>query len=271
MSVIDRFLGSPRLREAFYRGSSVPVYGVVQRIVARRFVPLGSKRHVIVPKGRNAGLSMLIDPRSEGGYLRGDHEPWLQDLLAEWLHDGGSFLDVGSHCGFFTMVASRVVGPAGAVWAMEPDPVTFERLNGHVAANGLTNVSTVNAAAWSHSGKVPFASSVATDAGVQGSVVPAHTSASATVQARTIDEIVREASVDVVKIDVEGAEMSALVGAGRLLARRGSRWVVEVHSEELRASVSERFVESGYVIRTTSPRYGDYGQDYVIAEPAAAL
>lgn len=78
-----------------------------------------------VPHGLNRGLEMLVDPRAELGYLRGDHEPWIQDLLADWLPPGAVFLDVGSHVGFFTMAASRLLGCDRTVIAVEPDSETF--------------------------------------------------------------------------------------------------------------------------------------------------
>jgi precorrin-6B methylase 2 len=203
-----------------------------------------------VPAGANAGLELLLDPRAEVGYVRGDHEPWLQDLLREWLRPGDEYLDVGSHVGFFALVAARCVGEAGRVVAFEPDPENFARLEANRDRNGLTQIECLKAAAWSSDGRVRFDSSTHQDSGVQGAVVTG-------------------GGVEV-KLDVEGGEVEALRGAQQLLARRSTHWAVEVHSAALQQEVTEIFERHGYRTRTVAPRhevYSDYQQDYVIATP----
>ncbi len=268
MSIVDRALRSPRLRNAFYRVSRIPGLNVLQRRLARTLVPSGQIRWITVPDGLNQGLEMQVDPRTEVGYLRGDHEPWIQDLLSEWLSYGEAFLDVGSHIGFFTMAASRLVGDGGTVIAVEPDKTTFRRLGMHISRNALGNVRLVAAAASATAGTVGFESSVGADGGVRGSVTSDPEDASYSVDATSIDVLTRESTPAVVKIDVEGAEVAALAGATELLGTRASRWIVEVHSASLREEVRRVFVTAGYEVEHTAPRRGDYGQDYVIAVPA---
>lgn len=267
MTVVDRALRSQRLRNQFYRASKIPGLKVLQRTFARRVVPVGQMRWITVPEGLNAGLAMQVDPRSEVGYLRGDHEPWIQDLLTEWLSPGAMFIDVGSHVGFFTMAASRLVGDAGTVIAVEPDSTTFRRLELHISRNALANVRLHAAAASASVGTVQFASSLASDSGVRGSVVETPSDTSYSVDATTLDELSRKATPAVVKIDVEGGEVAALSGASGLLRQHTSKWIVEVHSETLRKEVCRLFEAAGYEFEHTSPRRGDYGQDYVIALP----
>lgn len=270
MTVVDTVLRSPRLRNGFYRASRIPGVNVLQRFMARRVVPIGQMRWITVPAGLNAGLVMQVDPRAELGYLRGDHEPWIQELMSEWVSEGATFLDVGSHVGFFTMAASRLVGDTGTVVAVEPDETTFQRLERNVSRNSLANVRLVAAAASASVGTVHFASSLGTDSGVRGAVVHEASDFSRSVDATTLDELTRERTPSVVKIDVEGGETAALLGAARLLGARASRWIVEVHNETLKDEVCQVLEAAGYTIERTSPRRGDYAQDYVIAIPAHA-
>lgn len=254
----------------YFRLSRVPIVAPIQRRLARRAVPVGTLRWVAVPGGRNVGMRMHVDPRSELGYLRGDHEPWLQDLLAETLEPGGMYLDVGSHVGFFGMLAARIVGPEGTVHCFEPDPSTFRRLCDNLDANALSGVHRHNVAAWSSAGSVRFASSSDADSGVTGHVLEGSPEG-VDVPAVTLDGILDGDRPDLVKIDVEGAEVEALAGASATVRACATTWVVEVHSEALATAVIDLFREHGYATTTTSPvhaTYSDYGQDYVVAVPA---
>lgn len=235
-------------------------------------MPRGELTRIQVPDGPNRGLTLSIDPRTEIGYLRGDHEPWLSDALHHWLPAGGTFFDVGSHVGYFALVASRCVGPEGRVVALEPDPSSFLRLCDHVEGNGLTNVIPLQAAAWDEAGSVDFASSSALDGGVRGSVT-VQGAGGIEVESITLDELADVEAPDAVKLDVEGGETIALRGAKKLLAKRCTRWIVEVHGDDLRQEVERLFRDSGHAVWTGVPRhatYGDYVQEYVVAVPSAA-
>lgn len=64
---------------------------------------------------------MLCDPRYELGYVRGDYEPWTAGFLRHHPSRGMIFLDVGAHAGYWSLLAARLVGPTGRVFAFEPD------------------------------------------------------------------------------------------------------------------------------------------------------
>lgn len=66
-------------------------------------------------------------------------------FLERWLRPGDVFLDIGAHIGVYSLAASRMVGVSGVVIAIEPDPMTFERLSETVGRNQLGNVRLVNA------------------------------------------------------------------------------------------------------------------------------
>lgn len=269
ISVLDKILGTPAARTAYFRLSRVPVVASLQRRIARRVVPLGTLRWVTVPAGRNQGMRMQVDPRSELGYLRGDHEPWLQQMLAQELKPGGCYVDVGSHVGFFGILAATLVGPTGTVHCFEPDPATFRRLCENLDANRLSGVRRHQAAAWSTAGRVTFASSSEADSGVTGHVTDT-ADGGEEVSAVTLDEVLGELRPGLVKIDVEGAEMEALKGAAATVRAGQTTWVVEVHSQALEQDVVRLFRDHGYETTTTSPThetYSDYGQDYVVATP----
>src|SRR6187455_3401205 len=65
---------------------------------------------------------------------------WAKALL----HPGGSFLDVGAHAGYFSLIAADRVGRDGRVIAVEPNPVVFSALRAHLTANQISQVNACN-------------------------------------------------------------------------------------------------------------------------------
>lgn len=74
------------------------------------------------------------------------------DMLMGYLEPGDTFIDVGANCGWFTLNASRRVGPFGRVIAIEPLPEMLGRLCFNVRANELKNVIPIHAALAPESG-----------------------------------------------------------------------------------------------------------------------
>lgn len=96
-------------------------------------------------KGLAPGLRMQVH---EGGdqmisaALRRDHcwEAYETALTLKLLKPGEVYVDVGANIGYYTLVAAQQVGPAGKVFAYEPDPANFALLASNVELNGLSQV-----------------------------------------------------------------------------------------------------------------------------------
>jgi FkbM family methyltransferase len=94
------------------------------------------------------GAAMSLDPNEavDGRFL---FEPQLYDyheidFMRRNLCSGDVFLDVGAHIGFYTMMASRMVGAEGVVLAIEADPFNCQRLSYNLNLNGIANVRPLN-------------------------------------------------------------------------------------------------------------------------------
>jgi FkbM family methyltransferase len=160
---------------------------------------------------------------------QGVWEADLMKLLARMLRPGAVFVDVGANVGFHTVLAAQLVGPAGKVFAVEPAPWTLELLRANVRRSGV-DVTVLPVAASEARGTVRL------------SVDPAHRSGARLgtelgpgpeVDAATLDELLpEEVAVDVLKVDVEGAEPLVFRGAGAVLGRSpGLVAVVEFRDE----------------------------------------
>jgi FkbM family methyltransferase len=136
-------------------------------------------------------------------------------LLARLVRPGMTVLDVGANIGLYTRWLAKLVGPGGRVIAMEPEPRNFERLAAAVA--NLPQVTTFHAAAAEHSGALRLY--VADDLNVDHhSYDDGDGRRTVDVPAKAIDDVVPAGmQVDVIKMDIQGAELSALRGARRVL------------------------------------------------------
>lgn len=151
------------------------------------------------------------------------YEPEVREALQHLLQSGDTFIDCGANIGYFSIEAGHLVGPQGQVIAIEANPVTYKLLERNLHINHLGQP--VHCALTSQAGEVELFmpddggdvySSLKTGGLVQGSSIQ-----SFKVQGRTLDDVVKELSltrVDVVKIDIEGAELDVLRSAPYLLS-----------------------------------------------------
>ncbi len=163
-------------------------------------------------------------------YLFGVWEPHLTAWLRRRLRPGDAFVDVGANIGVFSVLASRLVGDAGRVVAIEASPVLHRRLAQHVRLNACANVRAVNAAVSDSRGTLTFVLASSRNTGAN-SIVPYDGPAESTFEigARPLPELLEPAEVAnarVIKIDVEGAEGGVVRGLAPML--RGLRPDVEI-------------------------------------------
>ena len=156
------------------------------------------------------------------------------------LRPGMTFVDVGANWGFFSLLAAHLVGPTGRIVSLEPDPRVFLRLNANIERNQLKQVTALELAAadrdadWTLALQDEAVLHLGTSRFVQngGAATGTHT-----VRSRKLDTILSEAGVDhvdLVKIDVEGAEDLVLAGMEDGLRRqRYHRMILELHRPQL--------------------------------------
>ncbi len=189
------------------------------------------------------------------------YEPELMRWLSSELAPGDSFIDVGAHVGFFSLLASRRVGESGRVMAIEASPPTARLLTRHLAMNRVTNVRVIAALAASAvgEGEITVRGS-ATDPGACANSIAYRIPGgrSMRVARLTLDSLTdaSDLSPRVLKIDVEGAELEVLRGARSLLARARPRVACAVHPDPLRAlgsspkELTRWMAEQGYGCRS---------------------
>jgi FkbM family methyltransferase len=209
----------------------------------------------VIRRGPAAGLRINLRG-SRPSYVFGTAEPDTVRLLTSWLQPGDVFYDLGANVGYFTLVASRLVGPAGHVYAIEPSPTTARALRANVERNALANVTVVEAAAGREDGRAHL-DPVDGEASQSARLLPAATTGGVAVRVVSIDSLVRGGArpPDVIKIDVEGAEEDAVLGMCATLAERSPSVVCEIH-QTLHASehpVETALREAGLILSWLEP------------------
>jgi FkbM family methyltransferase len=207
---------------------------------------------------RLPGLRGICLPRRIAGHLVWTHprmlatEPPEAHILrwVSWLLPrGGTFFDVGAHYGWISIAAARRAGRSGRVVAFEPSPVLADILSYHKRVNRLTQIEIVAKAVSNiDSEAVPFflvnkglsfRNSLTIGADDTPYIRP-EDKTRREVASTTLDRFCEASQVipDLIKIDVEGAELFVLQGALELLARYHPALIVGVHSYWLPRSQS---------------------------------
>lgn len=165
------------------------------------------------------------------------YEPELTRLMIDHVGLGATVLDIGAHVGLHTLMLSRRAGISGRVLAVEPSPATAALLKKHLAWNGCDNVEIVEAAVGDSEREVAFAYRPdPTDMGAcANSLAYDIGGKKTTVRMTTIDRICAGGNPDLIKMDIEGAELLALRGAKETLIRAAPLLVVSIHPEAMRA------------------------------------
>src|SRR5258708_4603002 len=163
------------------------------------------------------GETIRVDP--EYRHLAWNLEEYA--ALKRLAREGATVLDVGANVGCYTLLFAQWIGDAGHVDAFEPAAASRAGLERHLAINGLAGRVTVRPEAISdRSGSAPFL-----DAGTHGEnrLAPVATSETRNVPSLSIDEFCEAAGIspDVIKTDIEGAELAALARPRRAIAAGG--------------------------------------------------
>ena len=151
---------------------------------------------------------------------RGHPEPATLKAIQSYLGEGMTFVDIGASFGLLTIPAAAAVGSKGFVQAWEPDPMSFEILSGNIQLNNLLSLRTVELLPFA-AGRVAEqrllylenSSRTYSSLNRPGAINPQ----SISVKVRSLDEMIPERKVDLLKIDAEGYEPEIFDGATKAL------------------------------------------------------
>jgi FkbM family methyltransferase len=197
-------------------------------------------------------------------YYFGVWEPVISALMASWLKPGRTFVDVGAHFGWYSLLAAPRVGPSGGVVSVEASPPTRRALEHNVAINGFRNVRVVGAAVWSTEAELDLHSGPASNLGVTSLTARHADTPSYRVKALPLRSILTPAEIEsacLLKIDVEGAEVEAIEGFAEALPKlpADAKIVMEITPElaARAASIVETMRSAGFRMYQLDNDYSD--------------
>jgi FkbM family methyltransferase len=228
-------LGHPRLREL--RAEAMGGHGRARALHAGvRWLETGVLR---VPQGHAGGLAfdmryLPIAHAHIGSIAGGNLESAVREAMIRHLGRGGVFYDIGANLGFFSLLGAHIAGlDEGRVYAFEAAPDNAEAIRVNAALNAIANVEVLAVAVADQAGRgrlqvvddqswsklVDYGEHPFTERVIEVELV-------------AIDDLVASGRVpapDVVKIDVEGAELAVLNGMRDTIARHRPAIICELH------------------------------------------
>ena len=181
------------------------------------------------------GVRLLIDPSVDKGvelslFETGTYEKGTIQLLNDFLKPGSTFLDIGANIGLMSVIASQYVGEEGTVYAIEANPKTIEILQHNLALNHCENVEIFPVALGSTNGNALLYENWDVNRG-GASLLAQDDQDGVEVPVWKLDSLLEGATIDVLKIDVEGFELEVLHGGIELLKKQLPIMIIEVSEQ----------------------------------------
>lgn len=215
----------------------VPAF-FVSRPIIWMLPKLDTEREVLAPVGpAYCRFKMRLNWTLYVDQVLGLYEPGVARALRQYVQPGSCCLDVGAHLGYYTILMARLTGRDGLVVAFEPFPENVTALQENLRLNGVENVRLEECALAGRSGNLeltyPTNEAMPSTPSAHGYKV-GKAMATVTVPARTLDDALAQVksvgrNPQLVKMDIEGAELEVLQGAEHLLRDVRPILVVEVH------------------------------------------
>jgi FkbM family methyltransferase len=245
------------LKQAIYKIK--PLARLIRRGL-NRAAPTGLVE-VTVAGGDLRGFTIQLNMQIDKDYWLGTYEPELQAALHDLIPAEAVIFDVGANIGYVSLLLAKAVGENGRVFAFEALPSNVEQLRRNVTRNEMEKrVTIVDHAVTQFSGPVRFlvhasggmgkaAGSAGRDDQYQSEV---------NVPGISLDEFVYglgNPPPQVIKMDIEGGEVMALLGMRRILAEGRPLMLMELHGPESSRVAWDELTSAGYVICWMRPGY----------------
>lgn len=193
---------------------------------------------------KNISIKFKVRAGSDDLYLfLPGREGDVEEFIFSNLKEGDIFIDCGASVGYYTISASKLVGKSGKVVSFEANPLSYEILEENVSLNDCDNVILINRAVYDKGG-LELGLDFKEGFYGEGKIV---SEGKIKVISTTIDDTLKSLSIDKVKIlklDIEGSEYKALLGARNTL--KMTEFVILECSENME-SIKKFLRENGFI------------------------
>jgi FkbM family methyltransferase len=232
------------------------------RILSRVFLPLlAPKPGTPSVTKLSYGLRMKIDPSEflqAHLYLFGSYELPTIRHIRSFLTPGAVCIDVGAQMGYLSLAMATSAGRQTAVHAFEPEDINAARFRENMALNNIQNVQLHREAVSNIEGTLHLFLSKTANAGTHSTLYNERTVTEESIQipATTLDAFARATNLprlDLIKVDVEGAEFEVIQGADSVLRTYRPRVILELCDRlQIERGLSSRQIKEFMVERDYS-------------------
>jgi FkbM family methyltransferase len=229
-------------------------------------------------------MVMMLPSGWESRYTHGAYEPEVAAALARLVSPGDTCVDAGAHYGYFTLLLARLCGPEGQVYSFEAEADNARIVRENVRANDLLSRVTVERAAVAacdgqidlYPGSLGSEEWTLVESFARRDERPRVGPAELTRAVRLDDYLADAPRVDVIKIDIEGAEAEVIPALSEFLERRRPALVLEFHREVGWPAI-EALLASGYQLEgldgtpLSVPRTADEVPYQLVASPSRGI
>ena len=195
-------------------------------------------------QGPLRGKKWIVGSQRHAFWL-GSYEPHMQELIAQEVEPDAVFYDVGANVGFYSLLASTLVR-SGRVFAFEPLPANVTYLRKHLALNAVKNVEVFELAICDQVGTAAFEQE---GTGAMGRL---EKEGGLRVVTATLDSLLWEqklAPPNYLKMDIEGAETKALIGAEMCFRKYRPVLFLATHGRDVREECCDLLRSWQYELR----------------------
>lgn len=193
--------------------------------------------YVLAPRALPTFVTMLANATSKG------LEPGTSDVLRRLVRPGMSVADVGANIGLLTLVMAHAVGPEGKVIAFEPEATPRANLEKMKHLNGLAWVEVRDQAVGREAGRLTFHVSEIIGHSSLYALPEAEGARKVEVEVVRLDDVAPAKRLDIVKIDVEGAELDVMAGMKGVIAKNPDLAIIAEFGPEHLARVGQTPVQ----------------------------
>ena len=232
--------------------SAVMPNTVLGKIVRYPFRILPRNLAVSVLQGPLRGVKWIVGSHIHGCWL-GSYELEMQKCVAKYVKRGDVFFDVGANVGFYSVLAARLTDPA-MVYSFEPLPMNLSYLRKHLELNRMQDVKVIEMAISDEVGTAFF------EVEKTRAMGRLRESGSLCVRTSTLDSLLSEEKVPpphFIKMDIEGAEFHALLGARQCFTRYRPKLLLATHGNEVHDACCRILHSWHYEIQPPSAQSGD--------------
>ncbi len=205
------------------------------------------------------GFKILLDLSDilQANFLvEGTWEPAFSHWVASISRSAKIIIDVGAHCGYFSLLARRFAPPSAIIYAFEPNPRMQAQFHENVTINRFANIELLPMMVGDTAGTLTLYIRDALEPGASSRHRIAHFDRAVTVPITTLDDFCDQRGIqqiDLIKMDIEGGEAAALAGLRRgLMEGRVQVLLMEIHPRQLSLdalqSIPDLLDEAGYSV-----------------------